>query len=193
MTRFAQISEQPQSDQLYRQFATDLRRFVAGRVQVSDVDDVVQDIFLRIHRNLSGLRESDRIAGWVFRIARSAIAEHYRRLPAPAVTEVPELADTQVLDEIEAGDPQRLGAWLSATVDRMPEPYREALQLVEREGVSQRAAAAQLGVSVSGMKSRVQRGRAKLRQALERCCAVELDRRGQLVDYRARATNPCCE
>ena len=58
--------------------------------------------------------------------------------------------------------------------------------LTELEGVTQKDAAAKLGLSISGMKSRVQRGRGKLKDVVLDCCEVELDRRGGLVDYRRR-------
>ena len=82
---------------------------------------------------------------------------------------------------------RQLGLWLAATIQTLPEPYREALTLVELEGLTQREAAERLGISHSGLKSRVQRGRALLRRALVRCCDVELDRAGRLIDYRERA------
>ena len=50
-------------------------------------------------------------------------------------------------------------------------------------GPAQHEAAARLGLSVSGMKSRVQRGRRRLREMLEACCVVTLDRRRGVADY----------
>jgi RNA polymerase sigma-70 factor (ECF subfamily) len=51
-------------------------------------------------------------------------------------------------------------------------------------------AAEMVGTSVSGMKSRVQRGRAPLRQLFEDCCEIALDARGKVVDY-TRRPRPC--
>jgi RNA polymerase sigma-70 factor (ECF subfamily) len=75
-------------------------------------------------------------------------------------------------------------------IGELPDPYREAVQLVEVDGMSQKDAADRLGLSVSGAKSRVQRGRERLRRMLAKCCHVELDRRGNAVDYKARSG--CC-
>ena len=49
---------------------------------------------------------------------------------------------------------------------------------MELEGLTQQTAAKRMGLSLSGMKSRVQRGRARLKQMLDDCCLIELDRRG---------------
>jgi RNA polymerase sigma-70 factor (ECF subfamily) len=75
-------------------------------------------------------------------------------------------------------------------VARLPSPYREAVTLVELEGLTVREAAEMAGVSVSGMKSRVQRGRAQLRQLFDECCEIALDARGKVIDYAPRP-RPC--
>ena len=55
--------------------------------------------------------------------------------------------------------------------------------LTEFEGLTQKAAAEHIGLSLSGMKSRVQRGRAQLRGKILECCHIEFDRRGGVADY----------
>lgn len=70
---------------------------------------------------------------------------------------------------------------------RLPASYREALTLTELDGLTQVEAAQRLGISVSGAKARVQRGRAQLKVLLLSCCHVELDRRGGIIEYHARS------
>ncbi len=72
-------------------------------------------------------------------------------------------------------------------LDELPVQSREAVRLAELEGVTQREVAARMGLSVSGAKSWVQRGRNMLREVLLQCCRVELDRRGGVVDFEG----PC--
>jgi RNA polymerase sigma-70 factor (ECF subfamily) len=78
-------------------------------------------------------------------------------------------------------------------IDRLSEEYRLAVVLVDLEGLTQQAAAVQLGLSLSGMKSRAQRGRRQLKEMLEACCTIELDRRRGVTDYdvRNQKTNSC--
>jgi RNA polymerase sigma-70 factor (ECF subfamily) len=71
-------------------------------------------------------------------------------------------------------------------IEGLSQDYRDAITLVELEGLTQQAAAKQMGVSLSGMKSRVQRGRARLKQMLDDCCLIELDRRKGVIDYQSR-------
>ena len=71
-------------------------------------------------------------------------------------------------------------------VERLSRDYRDAINLVELEGLTQQDAAKRMGISLSGMKSRVQRGRKQLKQMLDDCCLVELDRRRAVIGYEVR-------
>jgi hypothetical protein len=77
-------------------------------------------------------------------------------------------------------------------VARFSSPYREAVTLVVLEGMTMREAAEAMAISVSGMKSRVQRGRAQLRELLEACCAIAVDARGKVTDVVPRERELCC-
>lgn len=186
------------AEALFRDFAGALTGFMRARTgDDATADDLVQEVFLRVHRSAGELRDSERVAGWVFQIARNVLADHYRRGDgrpdrrnhADAELHLGRAVDEGADLEAEGAVTQnrQLGLWLAATIQTLPEPYREALTLVELEGLTQREAAERLGISHSGLKSRVQRGRALLRRALVRCCDVELDRAGRLIDYRERA------
>ncbi len=79
-----------------------------------------------------------------------------------------------------------LAGCLRPMIERLSGEYRQAVVLVDLEGLTHQEAAAQLGLSLSGMKSRVQRGRRQLKEMLEACCTIELDRRRGVVDYDLR-------
>lgn len=183
----------------WRALEAKLRPFVARRVfREADVDDVIQDVFLRMQRGLPGLRDEERFGPWVYQVARSAIAEHQRSAARhPLVGEPPPEAEALPAETGEDDESARLlASSLTLFVAALPSPYREALTLTELEGMSQKDAAEMLGVSLSGMKSRVQRGRQRLRAALEDCCHIALDARGRVVDCRvrddARLPESCC-
>lgn len=158
-----------------------LRPFITRRVATkADADDVLQDVLVRVHRGIGSLRDEDRVSAWVFRVARNAIVDHVRAR-RPTADDV-EIATTDAALEREEGDAAAaLARVLSLFVAELPSPYREAITLTELEGRTQREAAEMLGVSLSGMKSRVQRGRAKLRAMLEDCCEIALDGRGRVL------------
>jgi len=185
---------------VWRDLEAKVRPFVARRVRSpSDVDDVVQDVFLRMHRSVSTLRDDERFGPWVYQVARSAIAEHQRSSARHPVAS----ADASVFSMAEPSQEDddsvacEVASILAPFVAALPSPYREALTLTELEGLMQKDAAAMLGISLSGMKSRVQRGREHLRASLEACCRIALDTRGRVVDCEPRADgrmpDGCCQ
>jgi RNA polymerase sigma-70 factor, ECF subfamily len=173
-----------------------LRRFIARRVRSpQDAEDILQDVMLRIHRHRGDLEHADRVASWVYRIAANSIADHYRRparreLASGQATDIAEPAGAAAATALAEPDSAELRAeladCLAPLTARLPQRYREALDVTEFQGMTQTAAARRMGLSVSGMKARVQRGREQLRDLLLDCCDVELDRRGGVTAYRSK-------
>jgi len=179
----------------WSEVATRLRPFLARRVAPSEIEDVMQDVFVRVQRGLAGLKDEERFTSWLFQIARNSVAEHGRmknRQPLPA-------SDRELEPPAEPDDDREAARALSGCVSmfvaQLASPYREAVTLVELEGLTTREAAAMVGISVSGMKSRVQRGRAQLRELFDACCEIELDARGKVTEFspRGRSCTPSCK
>jgi RNA polymerase sigma-70 factor, ECF subfamily len=185
------------AEAVWHEFHDELLGFIARRVRTrEDAEDILQEVMLRIHRSSCDLDRVDRVAGWIYRIASNAIIDYYRRparrellagehvdVPEPVDPASPVVADESSTPELRG----ELARCLRPLIERLPASFREALILTELDGVTQSEAAARLGLSVSGMKSRVQRGRSQLKHALLDCCQVELDRRGGVTGYTARS------
>lgn len=172
---------------VWREIEARLRPFVARRVAPADVDDVVQDTFVRVHRGLASLADSERFGAWVYRVASSAIADHQRaRARHPQRPALDADAEQPVLDANDHLESE-LAECVALFVARLPSPYREAVTLTELQGLTQRDAAAMLGISVSGMKSRVQRGRERIRRMFEACCELSIDSRGRVTACAPRS------
>ncbi len=184
--------------EVWQQVHDGLRGFIAKRVaDPAEVEDILQEVFLRIHQRIDGLKDPRRVISWIYQLTRHAVIDHYRKpgrrqeVPAglAADMETTGLATTAVsLDGGEGSGQVRreLAGCLRPMLNRLSPDYRDAIMLVELEGLTQQAAAERLGLSLSGMKSRVQRGRKQLRQMLEACCLIQLDRRGGVAEYEMR-------
>jgi RNA polymerase sigma-70 factor (ECF subfamily) len=173
-----------------------LRSFVGRRIGDPDAaDDVAQEVLLRLHRNLGSLRSDDRLDAFAYRTARNAIIDHYRaRSTAKEAPAAPDHMTAHIdaggaADENEGEGRRELARCLEPLVKRLPEPYREALMLTDLGELSQVEAARAVGLSIPGMKARVQRARAKVHERLADCCAVALDESQQIADIRR--TGPC--
>jgi RNA polymerase sigma-70 factor (ECF subfamily) len=165
-----------------------LRSRTAGQ---ADVEDLLQEVFLRVHRRLATIRKPDRIESWVFQIARNVVADFYRR---SAAQPVPLAIDGDVTDPQEKDSlpyQARVARWLALMIELLPSDQREALAMFEMENLSQREIADRLGVSLSAAKSRIARGRKRLADLLGECCRLQFDRRGNLIDCQPRTAEGC--
>jgi len=179
--------------QLWQEMHAPLLRVIARRVSdPRDAEDVLQDVMLRIQRQSREIDEFENLGAWVHQVTHSAVVVFYRRRAAR-----PELPTGIDMDEVAPAAPDEPGNALALCmrplVSRLPDKYREALELTEFEGLSQVAAAERLGLSTSGMKARVQRARRQLRDLLLDCCQVELDRRGGVAGFRTRTGGCGCD
>jgi len=184
------------TEHVWEAFHTPLQQFIRRRVSdEASAEDVLQDVFLKIHQHVETLKDVKKLESWIYQITRNAIIDSYRSsrptttLEAAEVLDLPEeLPDDDVVSE--------LLPCVRAMVRKLPELDRQALVLTEYRGLTQKEMAERLGLSFSGAKSRVQRAREKLKQQLLECCHFELDRRGHIIDYQARChsceTAACC-
>jgi RNA polymerase sigma-70 factor, ECF subfamily len=179
------------TEHVWEEFHASLQQFIRRRISdEATAEDVLQDVFLRIHQHIDTLKDVRRLEGWIYQITRNAIIDAYRSsrhettLEAAEMLDLPEeLPDVDVVSE--------LLPCVRAMVRNLPDLDRQALVLTEYQGLTQKELAERLGLSFSGAKSRVQRAREKLKQQLLDCCHFELDRRGHILDYQPRCH--CCE
>lgn len=194
MPTMTAVSEPP-----WEELHGNLRAFIGRRVRnQADVDDLVQRVLLQIVKGVGSLRDAERLHAWVYRTARNVIIDYYRspkarREVASGGAEDLAAADDRTVpdDDDEGAALQELSACMTPMLRQLAPAYRDAVTLADLQGVSQAEAAARAGVSVSGMKSRVQRGRKQLKAVLEECCRIQLDRRGAVVAYDRRAPDAC--
>ena len=177
----------PTTEAVWQEFNIGLKLFILKYVQDEpSAEDILQDVFLKIHTHVGNLKESDKLQSWIFQIARNAITDFYRAhkfmFDLPDVAYVPEDPFDDVVRD--------LLPYVKKLVDSLPYDYRQALLLTEYEGLSQRELAERLGLSISGAKSRVQRAREKVRLMLLNCCHFQFDGLGRIIDYQPNCD--CC-
>jgi RNA polymerase sigma-70 factor (ECF subfamily) len=159
-----------------------------------DAEDILQDVFRKIHSTVHTLSDDKKLRSWIYHIARNAITDYYRAAAKRKKAEIPLAADFDVPEQ-PAGSTnlnEAVSGWLKCFVLRLENKYKEALLLTEFEHLTQKELADRLGISVSGAKSRVQRGRAKVRELLLQCCHIERDRLGNVIDVESSSKDCSC-
>jgi RNA polymerase sigma-70 factor (ECF subfamily) len=163
-----------------------LRAFIARRVDNPYIaDDITQDVLTRC---LAG-GALDTVAnptGWLYQAARNAVIDHYRlrRRHQPLLDDDERWTEPEVGDSGPNDATRELARCLQPLVEQLPPIYRDALTRVDLHGETHQQAAAATGISLSGMKSRVQRGRHQLRDLLTTCCTVHTDSTGAIRSYQ---------
>ncbi len=144
------------------------------------VEDIVQDVLIKVYENLKTLDDQNKILPWIFQITRNSIVDYYRK-KRPT-----ERIDEEILkyDETIEGDAEKeLAQCILPMIDQLPYNYREAIKMFEFDGLSQKEIAQSQNTSLSGAKSRIQRGRKLLKKMLIDCCKIALNNKNKILDY----------
>ncbi|NEO32655.1 MAG: RNA polymerase sigma factor SigZ [Symploca sp. SIO3C6] len=178
--------------QLWQEYSNQLRQFLLSRVNNQiDVDDLLQEILIKTYQNLNSIKEQEKLLSWLFQIARNTLIDYYRKSSLDTWRQ--RIAGEEMLIE---GEPQQyeqvrqeLTNCIRPFLNQLPPKYREAIEAVDLQGISQKELAIELGLSYSALKSRVQRGRNMLKAMFDQCCHYKLDARGNLIDFDAKSSS----
>lgn len=175
-------------ESLWDEYHQHVRNFVQQKISnQADAEDIVQIVFIKAYEGMPLLKDEQKRQAWLFQIARNCIVDHYRKQKKPGA-----LADTVPLaaDEPVSDYSSEAIAGMLSILTHLPDKYREALELAELNGMSQKQVSEQLDISYSGAKSRVQRGRELVKDLMNSCCRIESDRYGNIIDYRVVLDQP---
>lgn len=148
---------------------------------LADVDDFLQDLFLKVLRQGDRFCSVQNARAWLFEVARNALADRLR--VARDMVELPEDLEAPV-EETEAVD--ALTACLPRVLSELSADDREAITLCDLQGMPQAEFARLKGLGLSAAKSRVQRARQRLREQMTQACGVQIDGAGHVADFVPR-------
>jgi RNA polymerase sigma-70 factor (ECF subfamily) len=175
-------------ERIWFEYHNKLLGFIKSRVENEAVgEDILQDVFVRIQTRIDTLKQENSLGSWLYQITRNAIIDYYR-----AYKSMEELPESLAAPDVQPTEKARqdIESCLEPMVQNLPDIYRRALVLSELDGLPQKAVAESQGLSLSGAKSRIQRGRALLKEMMLECCYFEYDHRGNVVDYAVKG-NSC--
>lgn len=180
------------SERVWLEYHSRLRAFIKSRISDSTAtDDIIQNVFLKMHSGLASLRDETKLKSWLYQIARNAITDYFRsRKPTVDVSAWLSQPETDSVEKVT----KELSECMQPMIQLLPENYRETIILSEVEGLTQKEVAKLQGISLSGAKSRVQRGRVLLKNMMTECCRLEFDHGGRLYDYERKkeSGDNCC-
>lgn len=160
-------------DLLWRDYHQRLMRYVLKRIShKSDAEDIVQTVFLKIQKNPPHIDTMPQLEAWLLQITKNTLIDYWRK---PNRT-LPLLEEHDYA--IEDPEPNEnpwlnLSCCLLAMMQDLPVKYKQAIELADLQNVNYKDIAEMMQISESGVKSRVKRGREKLRHLLVSCCGTD--------------------
>lgn len=181
-------------DEIWQQYKEALKRFLQSKVSnQTDVDDILQDVLVRMLQNMSSIRDQTKIKSWLFQIANNTVIDFYRakgriNQVQTNLVEEPTMTNSTLSKDSKLETNEALASCLIPFINALPKEDALLLLQIDIHKVPQKQYAAQLGISYSTLKSRVQKSRLALRRLFEQCCYFHLDSRGNIYDHEREDT-----
>ena len=167
------------TENIWNRFKEELLGFIKARVNDKGIaEDILQEVFIKIHSKANTLSEEDKLAAWIYQVTRNTITDYYRKTDRHIFKETVETnfpEDSTYLNK-------DLLVCLKPFIEELPDKYRDALLQTSFEDKSQKEYAVENGLNYSAAKTRIQRARVQLKQLFMDCCSIDTDKYGNILD-----------
>ncbi len=176
------------TSQIWNDFSESLNRYIYSYVKDTSIaDDLLQETFIKIHLNLDKIKNVKSLKSWIYRIAHNIVMDYFKKQS--------KIKDDFIIEnysEVEEENTEHSHKdCLKPLINNLLDIYKEALMLSEINGLKQNEVAKKLNISLSGAKSRIQRGRKLLKNGFIDCCNFKLNESGYL--YGSETTKDECK
>ena len=186
------LSNQNTVEQIWIRFNAQLKSFILSKVKDDAIaDDLLQDVFIKIHRLIGQLKDENKLQAWVYQVARNTVYDYFR---AQGRTSDLYVEEVEVIEE--ESDNQYMSETIEDMVklmDEMPSEYCEVLCLTELGNMSHKEYAEKAGISYTAAKTRAFRARNMLKDMLMKCCHYQFDKYGTVINIQPAGCCCCCD
>ena len=167
---------------IHNQFHNTLLSFISNRINDrDDAEDILQEVFIKISNGINSIDDKEKLKSWIFTIARNAITDYYRKSANKIKIDITEKLIDETQEEIDIDNTKGLDKCLKGFIQKLPEEYRDIIIDSELKGIKQKDLANKYNLQYPTIRSRVQRGRTRLKEMLLKCCKIEADNRGNIL------------
>ncbi len=144
------------------------------------VDDILQEVSIKLYENLNRKTAIKNYKNWLFQVTRNTIADYYRKHRKQS-----ELVKNQPENNIDSSTCVcDLSGFVIQTY--LPEKYSTPLYLSDIEQKPQQEISKMLNLSLTATKSRIQRGRKKLKELVSKCIDISYNNSGQISEFQLK-------
>ena len=175
-------------DQIISKHKQELFGYVLKHVKDNQTaQDIHQEILIKIFKHYKSINKPSSLKAWVYKIARNHIMDHFRKKNYVTISLNEQLAEKNEF----TNDAGQILPCLRPFINQLKPNYRQALELIDLGGMSQKDFSVKMNMSYSGAKSTVQRARKQLKKSLNKCCQIEADKYGTILSVRPHLHNAC--
>jgi RNA polymerase sigma-70 factor, ECF subfamily len=173
---------------IYNQFHHSLLTFIRSKIKSrEDAEDILQNVFIKISGSIDKLQDAEKLKSWIYTISRNAIIDYYRANSNNKRSALDDSLEESVPETDSVDATKGLEQCLSGMINLLPGDYRNIIIDAELNGIKQKDLAVKYDMPYPSMRSRVQRGRERLKQLLYNCCHIETDRLGNVLEAQSRS------
>ncbi len=165
--------------EIWEDYKSSLLGYIQKRVNDrDDSKDILQDVLLKSYQFCSKGKTVLHLKSWLYKITQNAIIDYYKKdnKSVPLEFDVKE-------DDIENSSIGEASEYIKVLLKLLPEEYAKPLFMYDLENIDQKTIAEKLNLTLPNTKSRIQRGRVKLKEQFLECCAVVFDTNGEMVSF----------
>jgi RNA polymerase sigma-70 factor, ECF subfamily len=176
---------------LWSQHEAELRRWLASRAPIkAEVDDLLQEVFIKVLRQMGHLQAVEQPRAWLFAVTRNTLIDRLRsdhdHLPLPDDLDQWPAEPAETTPAVDT----LAQACLPRILSELAPEDREAIELCDLQGMAQADFAQLKNLSLPAAKSRVQRARRRMREHMTNACQVRFDDAGCVEDFVPRPALP---
>jgi len=152
----------------WKEYQRELRIFIKSRVfNKSMIDDLFHDAYIKAKTKETTLKDKRKVRSWLYQICRNVIIDYYRSNKSPH--KLSEVQNEKKRHSRDGDDWKLIAEAVDYKISLLPPIYREAMILSVTKGMTDKDVAQKLGISLSCLKTRIMRGRQRVKYLFETC------------------------
>jgi len=160
--------------------------FIKKRIKnKEDAEDILQDVYIKLHKNIDALTDEEKLVSWIYQITRNTINDCYKKCYRLKKVEFEEY-HIELTQEEEENLNDEILISMKKIIEELPKDSKELIKLYEFEDMSHKEISKKLEIKENTSKSRLKRAKEKLKNQLDECCVFQIDKFGNVLDYRKK-------
>jgi RNA polymerase sigma-70 factor, ECF subfamily len=170
--------------EVYTKFRKSLFSYIYSKINNrEDAEDILQNVFVKMQTNIETLSDKEKIQNWLYRITRNAIIDYYRaKSNKKKKLELTERFPADLEEEHSSDNTKGMDKCVRGFIDQLPDQYKSIIIDSELKGIPQKELSVKYNLEYVTLRSRVQRGRERLHKMFTKCCSIQTDKRGNILE-----------